>query len=166
MSEPYRERHQKAGKDMDEFLEIEDPADTLDAVAKCIRRATQQSKGKLKRQLAVVLTKCDMDGLFDPDADEFRGRFPVQSGEYDPATAADISRQVLNLIHDDLDMPGVVAKAVENFEDVSFFAVSSLGTAPQWVEDDYGGRSLKLVDPRPRRVEEPLLWILHRWGYL
>ena len=161
---------------------------SLNSFIQAVRRETQR-RGKLPQHLAVVLTKCDEEGLFDPDdlavdlpedvepavpegaprKERFEPDFAVerfrdQGRPYDVGLTREISRRVQEHMERDLGLSNVVALANEGFRRVGFFAASALGTAP--VRDEADGPSrLKLVDPSPRRVEEPLLWILHRWGY-
>ncbi len=129
------------------------------------RSALSRSEDKLDKQLAVVLTKCDEDGMFDPDHRQHRDRYPVQGREYDPALTQEISDRVAQHMEEDLGLAEVVALARQSFRRVTFFAASALGAPPLRIMEN-GKPRLKLKDPRPRRVEDPLLWILHEWGYL
>ena len=129
---------------------------------------------KLDKVLAVVLTKCDSEGVFNPDeaVEELRpgGRkttYPKQGGgRYNPALAKRISKRVQQHLEHDLGMADVVALAKQSFRHVAFFAASALGSTPELEDDEYGGKIQRIRDPKPSRTEEPLLWILHQWGYL
>jgi hypothetical protein len=164
-SEEYQQKLREQGEARP-VLNLVSARDTLDTFVKAIRNETNQQTGKLRKQLAVVLTKCDEPGMFDPDAKKNRERFPVQGRSYDPALAEDLSNAVAKFMTGPLGMSDVVALARNSFEDVAFFAASALGSPPVLVENDRGEVESRLNNPRPRRVEEPLLWILHKWGHL
>ena len=51
-----------------------------------------------------------------------------------------------------------------HFADVAFFGVSALGEHP--TTDTTTKKQVLSRDPRPRRVEDPLLWILHKKGWI
>ena len=138
-------------------------ADVLRAVVTTLRRDLNQPIGKLDRLLAVTLTKCDVAGVFDPDAPPHQNRFPPQGRSYLPRLAHDLGKQVARHMQEDMGMSELVALARQSFTQVEFFAVSALGQPP--VPDESTGE-LRLLNPKPRRVEEPLLWILNRWGYI
>jgi hypothetical protein len=115
-----------------------------------VRRYTDVAPlARLPAELAVVQGKCDEPGALDPDD-------PRQGPRYDPRLAQAISDRVAAHL-EGRGLGGLVAVARHSFRRVSFFAVSALGSPP---------RQGSLTDPRPRRVEEPLLWIMHQWGYL
>jgi hypothetical protein len=164
MSEDHRARLKQAGKELPPY-EASDPSTALGNFVQVLRRQIGQPDGLLDRQLAVVLGKCDEEGLFDPDDPRFAGLYPPQGRFYDERLAHEISAQVARYLRHDLGMANVVALARQNFKDVAFFAVSALGRPPVRIRQK-GAVKVHLVDPEPRRVEEPLLWILHRWGYL
>jgi hypothetical protein len=127
----------------------------------------QLSSGKLSQDLAVVLTKCDEEGAFDHDAYH---QFPVQGKHYSPAQAREISRLVEQHMDLELGLAPVVALAKQSFRNVAFFAASALGHPPiKSVKIGPSGErdvEQRFVNPRPRRVEDPFLWTLHRRGYL
>jgi hypothetical protein len=164
MSEAYRARLAAAGKEQPAY-DVTDTATSLGNFVQVLRKLERQEDGKLDKQLAVVVGKCDEEGMFDPDDQRFGGQFPCQGRFYDPSLTAEVSERVAQHLIQDLEMPNVAALARQNFKDVAFFACSALGRPPVRVVEK-GKVRLRLVDPTPRRVEEPLLWILHRWGYL
>jgi hypothetical protein len=160
-SPTFLERSRKAG---DSFLEgIQETTETFRVLARALREEQGQADGRLNKALAVVLTKCDQTGVFDPDRPPYKGRFPVQGRTYDRRLAQELGQRVVDHLEADLGLSELVALARQNFAAVEFFAVSALGRAP--VRDSETS-PLRLVDPAPRRVEEPLLWVLHQWGYL
>jgi hypothetical protein len=124
-------------------------------------RATHRvkAKGKIKVPLAVVFAKID---AFFP---LLGGNHPLLTRPrevpgYDEVTGQSTHEHVRAMLHqygaDDID-----ALLEHNFAAYRYFAVSALGAPP-----DYGTR---VVDPggvQPFRVEEPLLWLLHRFGVI
>jgi hypothetical protein len=146
-------------------LELTETTETLRGFVSVLRRQLQQPAGPLDRALAVTLTKCDEEGLFDPDHPDYTGQFPVQGRCYDRRLARAIGTRVARHLQDDLGMSELVALAHQSFRHVEYFATSALGQPP---ERDPQTRELtgRVHSPRPRRVEEPLLWALHKWGYL
>jgi hypothetical protein len=161
MSERYRHQRQEAGDPLDPVEGVM-ADEALNALVEAIRNGTGQHTGLIRKELAVVLTKCDEEGLFDPDQEPHK--IPRQGRFFSRAIAEEISRRTERHLREELGMDNVVTMARNNFRRVAFFAASALGKAP--VRSVQNGRAtVKLVDPRPRRVEDPLLWIFHRWGY-
>lgn len=121
-----------------------------------------QERGKLDRLLAVVVAKADQcppdaDGLFGP-APRGREGWEAHSKVYDPAVGDEISKKVQHfLLQHNHQWPGLVALAQNTYEHVAYFAVSALGQNPD------KGKELK-QQVVSRRIAEPLLWILHKWG--
>jgi hypothetical protein len=152
----YGERLRAAGKQAPTWRAA-DPAAVLNGVIAVVRQGTNERGGKLDRELAVVLARCDEEGVFDPDDPKWDGRFPPQGRRYDPRLARETGDAVRRHLEEDLEMANLVALAEQNFKRVGYFAASALGAPP---------REGRVKDPRPRRVEEPLLWILHQWGHL
>ena len=114
------------------------------------------STGPSDKSLAVVVTKCDEPGVFDPD--EPPSNYPRQGARYNRRQARRLGSRVEHYINEGMRHPELVTTARSNFKRVEYFAVSALGETPS----DDG----KLTDPVcPRRVEEPLLWILNGWGH-
>ena len=164
MSEEYRDYLRKIGKEGPAY-DAASAADSLRSVVTAVRREVGRRTGRLNKQLAVVLTKCDEKGMFDPDDRRYSNRFPRQGRRFDPALARDISGMVAQHMQEKLGLAEVVALARLNFQHVAFFAASALGSPPVRTEAN-GIIEMKLNKPEPRRVEEPLLWVLHQWGYL
>ena len=152
-----------AAKRIDHLLS---PAECLRTFVTAMRREMNRPLGKLPKNLAVVLNKCDEPGMLDPDAEEYRDRFPPQGRRYDVPLAKKLSATVAQYMERELKLGEVVALARQNFREASFFTVSALGESAKLAKDEKGKSYLKLENPKPRRVEEPLLWILHRWGYI
>jgi hypothetical protein len=157
---PFRERRQDR---MDVYADtIQSTAETLRVLIASLRQECGQQTGKLNKCLGLVLTKCDEEGVFNPDCPPHAGRFPVQGRHYNRVIARALGRLVADHLHR-LELSELVALAEQNFAAVEFFAVSAVSRPP--VRDPDSG-VLRLTDPVPRRVEEPLLWVLHQWGYI
>jgi hypothetical protein len=84
----------------------------------------------------------------------------VSPAGYDDEIGLNTHEQVRALLHeygaDDID-----ALLVNNYSTFRYFAVSALGAAP-----DYGTDVVDRAGVQPFRVEEPLLWLLTRFGVL
>jgi hypothetical protein len=134
-------------------------------------------KGSTKDEpLAVVLAKCDLL--------RWTGRcFPRQGdNRFDPDLAASISEEVKWFLSNNLKpstgqgvsklqglgMGNLVQLADQYFQKVCYFAASALGEKHIFREEDdgHGDTIPRVYNVRPECVEEPLLWILHRWGML
>ncbi len=161
-SEVYRRRRKAQGKDIP--YEGTSSADALRSFVTALRRATNQEQGTINKELAVVMAKCDEEGMFDPDQPKYAADLPRQGRLYNPQIAEDISELVLQHM-EDLELEEVAALARQSFKSVCFFAASALGSPPV-INEVNGQLRCYLRDPQPRRVEEPLLWILHQWGYI
>jgi hypothetical protein len=160
LSQEYQSKRRDLGSEIPAF-DAPDAGQSLNSFIQAVRHETNQ-RGKLRKELAVVLTKCDEVGLFDPD--DQANPFPVQGRYYDPRLTDQISRQVKQFLELELGLSKVVALAEQGFRSVRFFAASALGSPPIRVVEN-GRTRIKLKNPRPRRVEDPVLWILHEWGY-
>jgi hypothetical protein len=130
--------------------------------------AFQEARKKRRPELAIVLTKCDAENLFDPDQEYDLlpaggiARIEKHGIPFNPQLADRISVLVRENLIEKLGMLGFVTMAENYFkEKTRFFAASALGSPPY-----REGGEWRLENPTPRRVEEPLLWILHRWGYI
>ncbi len=145
---------------------------SLNAVIQKIRHETGTQTGLIRKQLAVVVTKSDENGVIDIDKEEWiapdgmREVFGEQGHNYNPQLTEAISDRVQQHLEEELELSDVVQAALQNFSQVRFFSASSLGETPWFETKDDGIKIGHLKNPKPRRVEEPLLWILHRWGYL
>lgn len=89
-----------------------------------------------------------------------------QPGRVNISAMSEISDAVERfLIFKDKDGDDKIARAASNFRYRSFFAVDALGPAIRSVETVDGNRLIRGV-PSPRRVLDPLLWILWQHGYV
>jgi hypothetical protein len=107
--------------------------------------------------VAVVLTK--MDVFFDVlGPDHPLVRQPEPAPHYDDDAGRATHEYVRSLLHewgaDDLD-----AHLAHNYQSFRYFVVSSLGATP-----DHTSNRVNELGIRPFRVDEPFLWLLHRFG--
>ena len=163
----FKERERQKGSE--DYFAIESLKDATAPLNKVVTALREGKKGgRLQQKLAIVVTKCDADGVFNPDKenDEDGYAFAEQGVPYDPKLAKRLSDAVSRHLHDDLGMQELVATAEAEFKSTHFFAASALGAAPEKKMMPDGSIMLQVDNPNPRRVEEPLLWILHQWGYL
>jgi serine/threonine protein kinase len=157
-AEALRTQYRPEGQPLPAYAATATPAaEPLSVLVTYLRSQMRIRDAKLPKQLAVVVTKADEPGVWNPDAGQHR--LPTQGRRYNPRLAELVSRRVREFLKVTLDWPELVALAERSFEKVAFFAVSSLGRRV--------GEDGRLPLPvQPRRVEEPLLWLLHQWGYV
>ena len=128
---------------------------------------------KMRRTpIAVCMTKTDGLAMLGQFADED----PIASsrnalsgdrrsdGKVNLAAIREISDAVERfLMSKDKDGDDKIARAASNFRYRSFFAIDALGAAIKSVETVEGRRLIRGT-PSPRRVLDPLLWILWQYG--
>jgi len=119
-------------------------------------------EAKVSIPTAFVLTKIDelklnAAGILSKPADHQRGFDMDHCQEMSDALVEHFSSAEINS-HE------FIVAMQNNFSDFCLFAVSSLGHAPEKVEED-GFTRLKLKhEPMPLHVENPILWILNRFN--
>jgi len=150
----YRDLLLEEGKPLPPY-DTESANTAITTLVWAMRGHLNKHAGRMNKSLAVVVAKCDEYAVFDPD--DQGTSLPNQGRRYDPRLARKMSRRVESYLRKDLKLNSVAAVARQGFKRVSFFAASALGSTP--VDG-------QVINARPRRVEEPLLWILHQWGYI
>jgi hypothetical protein len=136
------------------------PLDVLGAITEMLRHVHRvKAKNKVPVPLAVVFAKMDaFYPVLGPDHPLMRETSTAAG--YDDAAGLDTHEHVRAMLHeygaDDID-----ALLMFNYKTFRYFAVSALGAAP-----DYATGVVDKAGVRPRRVEEPLLWLLSRFGVL
>ncbi|WP_106399172.1 TRAFAC clade GTPase domain-containing protein [Actinocorallia populi] len=133
-----------------------EPLDVLARVTEPLRqRYGLAPKDRLRVPAAMVLTK--IDALELPRQSALR-RARHRAGALDADDRAAADAEVRALLHGwgsgDLDR-----YLDQNYAEYQLFGVSALGGAPSADKVAAGG-------VRPHRVEDPLLWLLHRFGML
>ncbi|GAA3228777.1 TRAFAC clade GTPase domain-containing protein [Actinocorallia longicatena] len=139
-------------------LELTDGAqesEPLDVLARVTEPLAQRQGGRIRVPVAVALTKIDALPLPRQSA---LHRSRTRSGALDADDRESVDAQVRALLHDwgagDLDR-----YLDQHYEEYGLFGLSALGAMPR--EDKVGPGGV-----RPYRVEDPLLWLLHRFGML
>jgi len=134
------------------------PLEVLGSITDMLQLAHGVKRGKISVPLAVVFAK--MDAFFPVLGPHHPLMRPAMTDSgYDETAGQDTHEHVRALLHeygaDDIDV------ALEhNYSSFRYFTVSALGGAPDYDRD--------VVDRgvHPFRVEEPLLWLLHRFRVL
>ncbi|MCA9137753.1 MAG: 50S ribosome-binding GTPase [Planctomycetales bacterium] len=142
--------------------EIIETRDLLARTARLIRNGlgmTADKSGRIpliQTPIAVAFSKFDeIEDLVDPAATVRTSR--SLSG-YDPHESTVISDEIESLL-ESLEQSQLVKDLRSWFRTVSFFGVSALGCKKR------SDQTLPHA-PRPRRVEDPFLWILHKLQFL
>ena len=136
------------------------PLEVLGSITDMLRHAHGvKARKKIPAPLAVVFAKMDaFYPMLGPNHSLMRPA-KTETG-YDDAIGLDTHEHVRALLHqfgaDDVD-----ALLMHNYKTFRYFAVSALGDAPDYARDVVNDRGV-----RPFRVEEPLLWLLHRFRVL
>ena len=134
------------------------PLEVLGALTDMLRLAHGvKARRKIPVPLAVVFAKMDaFYPVLGPDHPLMR---PAKTGRgYDDVAGNETHEHVRALLHeyaaDDID-----SLLEHNYTRFRYFAVSALGGAPDYARDGVDDDGV-----HPFRVEEPLLWLLGRFG--
>lgn len=124
-------------------------------------RSTHAVKGGRKIPIPIAVVFAKMDAFFDVLGDHHPLRTAPSAGPfYDETLGQATHEQVRALLYeygaDDID-----AALESNYSTFRYFAVSALGAAP-----DYAAGTVDAAGVRPFRVDEPLLWLLNRFGVI
>ncbi|WP_406449435.1 hypothetical protein OG782_10025 [Streptomyces sp. NBC_00876] len=134
-------------------------AQVVDRVLDRLRTAGSGSldRGRIGIPVAVAVAKLDLvTPQLPPNSPLHRVRSPGPGFDAVDRSAVDTElRALLALWQSD----GIDQRLREACADCQLFAFSALGVAPRGDAVPPGG-------PRPHRVEDPLLWLLHRFGLL
>lgn len=138
--------------------DAEPPLNVLSRITEMLRNTGGLRDGsRIRTPVAVVFSKIDaFFGMFP--ADHPLRQEPETGPHYDEASGDDTHEHVRALL-DKLGADDVDAHLRAHYRTFRYFAVSSLGAEPEYERKrvDSGG-------VRPFRVEEPLLWLLARFG--
>lgn len=133
-----------------------EPLDVLARVTEPLRqRYGLAPKDRLKVPVATVLTKID---ALELSRQSPLRRVRERAGVLDADDRAAVDAEVRALLHG-WGAGDVDRYLDQNYAEYQLFGVSALGGAPQDDRVAPGG-------VRPHRVEDPLLWLLHRFGML
>lgn len=137
------------------------PLEVLGMITESLKVSHKVSgrRGKVKVPLAVVFAK--MDAFFPLlGGNHPLLRKPAAVPGYDESAGQDTHEHVRAMLHeygaDDID-----AHLILNYSTFRYFAVSALGAPP-----DYAAEVVDAGGVQPFRVEEPLLWLLNRFGVI
>jgi hypothetical protein len=130
------------------------PLQVLSSITDVLRLAHNVRAGKrVEVPLAVVFAK--MDAFYGRLGDHHPLMQPAKTATgYDDAVGQATHEHVRALLHE-YEADDVDSLLEHNYTTFRYFAVSALGTAPDYERDVTKG-------VHPFRVEEPLLWLLHR----
>ena len=122
-------------------------------------RATHKIGNRKNIPIPVAVAFAKIDAFFDVLGDHHPlVQRPKQSDHYDEALGQATHEHVRALLHqweaDDID-----SHLTLNYKTFRYFAVSALGTEPDYDHDRVDERGVQ-----PFRVDEPLLWLLSRFG--
>lgn len=135
----------------------ESTLDVVNRVTEALRASHGLRSRNVKIPVAVAFAK--IDAFFDVlGHDHPLLRKPPAGPAYDETAGQATHEHVRALLHE-WDADDIDAHLRYNYQDFRYFAVSALGAQP-----DYDGSA---VDPRgvqPFRVDEPLTWLLSRFG--
>lgn len=138
--------------------DAEPPLEVLTRITELLRVAHGvRASRRVTVPLAVVFAK--MDAFFPV----LGGNHPLLAAPpalpgYDEVSGMDTHEQVRAMLHD-YGADDIDAHLDLNYAAFRYFAVSALGAAP-----DYAAETVDARGVQPFRVEEPLLWLLHRFG--
>ncbi|WP_330238521.1 hypothetical protein [Streptomyces sp. NBC_00525] len=137
-------------------------ADSAQVVERVLDRlrtagAGAPDRGRIGIPVAVAVAKLDLVApQLPPNSPLHRRRSPGPGFDAVDRSAVDAElRALLALWQSD----GIDRRLRETCADYQLFAFSALGRSPRGDAAPPGG-------PRPHRVEDPLLWLLHRFGLL
>ena len=134
---------------------------TIDVLSRVTEklRVAHEVRAKHKIDIPVSVAFAKIDAFYDElGSDHPVLRTPPAGAEYDDAGGQDVHEHIRALLHewgaDDID-----THLRFNYAKFRYFAVSALGAQPNY--------STKEIDPggiRPHRVDEPLVWLLSKFG--
>jgi Double-GTPase 2 len=130
----------------------------LQGVAEVLRRGTGRGGAELIRTpLAVVVAKTDaLTGLL-PDGTALSRPGP-HNGAYDEPDGRQVHDEVRSIVQRWTDGPALINMVQNTFAEHRFFGLSALGFPPPNRDE------LSTHGIHPLRVEDPMLWLLARFG--
>lgn len=135
-----------------------DQVGMLQGLAEVLRRSTDRTgRERITIPLAVVVAKTDaLADLLPPGtALDHAGR---HDGAYDEADGRRVHDETRAILHDWTDGPALLNTVQNAFAEHRFFGVSALGFPPTSADE------LSAHGIHPLRVEDPMLWLLARFG--
>lgn len=135
--------------------------DQLSVVSRLAELLRERSAGKASRRLrtplAIALTKVDeLRDTLDPSSPLARPSRHI--GHYDEADGVDVHEEIRGWLSQWYD-PALDRTVANTFETYRYFGLSALGTPPKGVH-------LAASGVHPYRAEDPILWLLSRFGVI
>ena len=152
---------QKLGGKMDLPPQNTDTVEILSRIVQNIRDV-KNIKGTIKTPLALAFTKIDALEAFDvlrEDSCLKEESEHLKSGSFVLSDFESVNVEIQDLLENWLDSE--ILQQVKNFNNYSFFGLTALGGVPT-----DKGRKLHDGKVNPRRVLDPLLWILAQNKYI
>ena len=140
----------------------DDPAHVLARITGLLHDALGTPRGRrIKRPIAVAFSKMDaLDGALPLESPLLTGS-PAGPGEFDDADSRAVHDEISVLL-DKWQGSGMETVLEQNFECFRFFGLSALGAGP--VRDEHDAQRVSGYGVRPRRVQDPFLWLLSTFG--
>lgn len=137
---------------------VHDQVGMLQGVAEVMRRGHEQGgASKIPTPLAVVIAKTDaLTGLLPPAT--ALGHSGAHDGYYDEPDGRRVHDEMRAVVQGWTDGPALIHTVQNSFAEHRFFGLSALGFPP--VNRD----ELSAQGIHPLRVEDPMLWLLARFG--
>jgi hypothetical protein len=138
--------------------QVQDQVGMLQGLAEVLRHGHgRDSATRIRTPLAVVLAKTDaLAGLLPPGT--ALDRAGQHDGAYDDIDGRQVHDEVRAVLSTWTDGPALINTVQNAFADHRFFALSALGFPPTSTE------KLSPQGIHPLRVEDPMLWLLGRFG--
>ncbi|MBB5872973.1 hypothetical protein F4553_006407 [Allocatelliglobosispora scoriae] len=123
-------------------------------------RTSRHIPGSKRIKIPVAVAFAKIDAFFDIlDPDDPLLRPPVAAGGVYDETAGRATHEHVRALLDDWGGDDIDSYLQTNYTTFRYFVVSSLGAPP-----DYANAKVDAGGVRPYRVDEPLVWLLSRFG--
>ncbi len=142
---------------------VRDAAPPLEVLGRItdMLRTTHQVRARRKVGVPIAVVFAKMDAFFELlGAQHPLMVAPPATTGYDEQTGSDTHEHVKALLHQ-YGADDVHAHIDSNYSTYRYFAVSALGAPP-----DYHADTVNSGGVQPFRVEEPLLWLMNRFGVI
>jgi hypothetical protein len=157
-----------------------DPTDVMVAISVAVA-GESKAETECDIPIAVCISKGDLlaQEFFGSPALESVSPIRVDDRYESTFNAEDYNRIQERLrtyiVADDSPFLGLQAQLVDRYSHYNYFIVSALGTGVRPAKDNDGNEikdehgnvlTIPVGPPNPKRIEEPLYWLLHEFGYL
>jgi hypothetical protein len=139
----------------------DDPANVLSRITDLLHDALGTGRhGRIRKPIAVAFSKMDaLDGTLPEDSVLLRDA-PHHEAAFDEADSMAVHEDIRALLHK-WQGSGMDTVLARNYHQFRFFGVSSLGASPV---PDANVKRVSGYGVRPRRVQDPFLWLLGEFG--